>query len=312
MDLSKDIQDKLRCPITKAKLAYNGNYLITVTDHKIRYPIIDGVPILINDKNSLFSVENIMNKLSTPINLYESKFKKIGRNCVPTIGVNLVAEENYSKIATILPNKAKILVIGGGIKGHGIHILYNNKSFEVIASDVIYGPCTKLICDCHDIPFEDETFDCVIVQAVLEHVLDPPRCVDEIHRVLNSSGIVYSETPFMQQVHMRQYDFTRFTYLGHRNLFSKFEEIKSGLTGGPGMALAWSYNYFLRSFTTNNKIRIILLLFARFTSFYFKYFDYYLINKPGSYDAASGYFFIGKKSNKCLSGKDLIKGFKGI
>ena len=123
--------------------------------------------------------------------------------------------------------------------------------------DVSFAPKTKLIADGHDIPFEDNTFDCVIIQAVLEHVLDPVRCVDEIHRVLKMTGIVYSETPFIQQVHMQQYDFTRFTYLGHRRLFRKFIEIEHEPLMGPGTALAWSYTHFLRSFG-KSKLAIFL------------------------------------------------------
>ena len=147
---------------------------------------------------------------------------------------------------------------------------------------------------------------------MLEHVLNPQRCVNEIFRVLKSSGIVYAETPFMQQVHMKEYDFTRFTHLGHRRLFRKFEEIKSGPCCGPGMALAWSYVYFLRSFFTSRWMSKILTVFGHLTSFFLKYFDYYLIDMPGSYDSASGYYFLGKKTNKCLSDKELIKQFRGI
>ena len=55
----------------------------------------------------------------------------------------------------------------------------------------------------------------------------------------------------------------------------------------------------------------LLAVFARMTSFFFKYFDYYLIDKPGSYDAAAGLFFMGTKSTKALSDSDLIKQFKG-
>ncbi len=84
----------------------------------------------------------------------------------------------------------------------------------------------------------DESFDGVICQAVLEHVLDPYRCVEEIHRVLRPNGLVYAETPFMQQVHGGTHDFTRFTHLGHRRLFRKFAEVDSGVVCGPGMALA--------------------------------------------------------------------------
>jgi hypothetical protein len=37
------------------------------------------------------------------------------------------------------------------------------------------------------------------------------------------------------------------------------------------------------------------MVFARLTSFYLKYFDYYLIDKAGALDAASGYYFLGRK-----------------
>jgi SAM-dependent methyltransferase len=183
---------------------------------------------------------------------------------------------------------------------------------ELVDSDVTFGPRTKLVFDAHSIPFEDNSFDGVIVQAVLEHVVDPWRCVEEIHRVLKEDGLVYAETPFMQQVHLGRYDFTRFTHLGHRRLFRKFEEIESGAVCGPAMALAWSYRYFLLSFTTSSFLRRLIEAFARLTSFFLTYLDYLLIDKPGTLDAASGYYFIGKKSDLVLPDKSLIKLYKGL
>lgn len=162
------------------------------------------------------------------------------------------------------------------------------------------------------IPFEDNSFDGVIVQAVLEHVVDPNRCVEEIHRVLKPNGVVYAETPFMQQVHMGRYDFTRFTHLGHRRLFRKFEEVSSGPVCGPGMALAWSYQYFILSFVKRNAAKSLVKAFTRLTSFWLKYFDYFLIDKPGTFDAASGYYFIGTKSDRVLSDRELVTLYKGI
>jgi hypothetical protein len=135
--------------------------------------------------------------------------------------------------------------------------------------------------------------------------------VDEIHRVLKQNGLVYAETPFMQQVHMGQYDFTRFTHLGHRRLFRRFDEVESGPVVGPGVALAWAYKYFLLSFATSRVARAILKNFAHLTSFYLKYFDHYLIDKPGAFDAASGYYFMGQKSDQTLSDRELTKLYKG-
>jgi len=76
--------------------------------------------------------------------------------------------------------------------------------------------------------------DGVLIQAVLEHVLDPAQVVGEIHRVLRPDGLVYAETPFLQQVHAGPNDFTRFTSSGHRYLFRAFAEIAAGPVAGPG------------------------------------------------------------------------------
>lgn len=236
MKISEDIQQKLLCPSTKGKLQKNGDYLESVLDPTIRYPIIDGIPILINNEKSLFSIDDFRKRTNTTIVLNQNKVKTTLRKFLPVISINIKAEKNYSKIVTMLPNNSKILVIGGSVKGERMDVIYSNESFEIVGTDVSFGPYTKLICDAHSIPFEDEVFDCVIIQAVLEHVLDPQRCVSEVHRVLKSSGIAYAETPFMQQVHMKQYDFTRFTHLGHRRLFRYFEEVESGPCCGPGMA----------------------------------------------------------------------------
>ena len=179
----------------------------------------------------------------------------------------------------------------------GLEVVTAHPSIELIESDVAFGPRTILVCDAHSIPFEDNSFDGVIVQAVLEHVVDPWLCVQEIQRVLKAGG---------------RYDFTRFTHLGHRRLFRKFEEIESGAVCGPAMALAWSYKYFLLSFTTSSFLRRLIGVFTRLTSFYLTYLDYLLIDKAGTLDAASAYFFIGRKSNRVLSAKDLIKSYKGL
>lgn len=312
MKISKDIQQKLICPSTKGRLTQNGEYLESVANKEIRYPIIDGIPILICDEKSIFSINDFIKRKDTTFSLNENAIKRFVRKIIPTITTNIKAKENYNKIISILPKNAKILVIGGSVMGEGMDSLYSSKSFDIVGSDVSFGPYVKIISDAHDLPFEDEAFHCVIIQAVLEHVLEPQRCVSEVHRVLKTSGIVYAETPFMQQVHMKQYDFTRFTHLGHRRLFRNFEEIKSGPTCGPGIALAWSYTYFLRSFATSKTMVRLLTAIAHTTSFFFKYFDYYLIDKPGSYDAASAYFFIGKKQHHTLSDKELIEQFKGI
>jgi len=310
------ILDLLRCPICHAKLRQEApNLVCTNSDCGTKFPIVDGIPVLLKEESSVFSIDDFVSRRRTFFsNVPEKKLREIIRRLVPTIGKNIKGKSNYERLNDLLHKQSsspRVLVIGGSALGHGMGSIANDSSLELVESDVSFGPRTMLICDAHDIPFENGSFDGVIVQAVLEHVIDPQRCCEEIHRVLKERGLVYAETAFMQQVHGGPYDFTRFTHLGHRRLFRKFEEIDSGAVCGTGMALAWSYESFLLSFARSKKLRALIRVFARLTSFCLEYFDSYLIDKPGTLDAASGYYFMGRKSEQTLSDKELVSLYRG-
>lgn len=317
LKISALLRGKLRCPVCKDKVEIVKDQLTCNNiDCGASFPIINNVPILINDKESLFSIKDYMSHSRTTINTNKIHwFKRFHHKLIPHIGLNLSAKKNYKRfteaLTTSLSGQPNVLVLGGSELGAGVESITSDTSVNLVETDVSFGSRTSIICDAHDIPFEKETFDGVAIQAVLEHVIDPYRCVEEIYRVLKPQGIVYAETPFMQQVHMGKFDFTRFTHLGHRRLFRHFMEIDSGVSGGVGMALAWSYKYFLLSFSKTHYIRSLIADFAHFTSFYLKYLDYFLVKNPGSYDAASGYYFIGKKVDQVLTDKELIMQYKG-
>ncbi len=313
------IEQLFACPICKHSFLSVSTEVIKCSNSQCHaiYPIVQNIPVLINESNSIFSIADFVQGQETTFKHAEERKSKLIaglKKLVPTLSNNLVATNNYALLLNLLKQKTgekKVLVIGGGIVGVGMKDFLEDTSISFIETDVSFGPRTTVICDGHDLPFKNQSFDLVIVQAVLEHVLDPVRCVAEIHRVLKDDGLVYAETPFMQQVHMREFDFTRYTHLGHRRLFRHFEEINSGPIAGPGVGLAWAYSYFLMSFTSNRMLRNLLKVFSMFTAFFWKYFDYILIKKPGAYDAASAFYFIGKKSNTVLSDKSLIQQYKG-
>jgi SAM-dependent methyltransferase/uncharacterized protein YbaR (Trm112 family) len=313
--LSEIVGKSLRCPVCSAALEQKDTEFLCVDSHcKTYFPIVDGVPVILNEAASIFSVSDFVAQRQTTMKGEQGGFRKILSQFLPDIDANLMAQSNYRELAQQLllqSTNPRVLVIGCGNLGEGLSVLLEYPSIELVDSDVSLGGRTAIVCDAHDLPFTSNCFDGVIIQAVLEHVVDPYRCVDEIHRVLREKGLIYAETPFMQQVHMGRYDFTRFTHLGHRRLFRCFEEIKSGAVGGPGMSLAWSYQYFLLSFFQSKLARNFVKVFTRLTSFYLKYFDYYLQRKPGIFDAASGYYFLGRRSNAILSDKELIRLYKG-
>jgi SAM-dependent methyltransferase len=312
--LTEDSQHMLRCPRCKAALKFAEGHLECIsTQCALQFPVVNGVPIVIDDASSVFSVHDFLDQEGSTLKP-KSKLERTLVNLVPSIILNLKGRTNFEKLKNLLLQKnanPRILIIGASVVGEGIETLFAEPAFDFVESDVAFGPRVSVILDAHDIPFQEDSFDAVIVQAVLEHVVDPVRCVDEIHRVLKKDGLVYAETPFMQQVHLGRYDFTRFTHLGHRRLFRKFEEVESGAVCGPGMALAWSYQYFLLSFVKSPKARLLVKFFARITSFWLTFFDYYLIDKAGTFDSASGYYFIGTKSSHVLSDRALLNLYRG-
>jgi SAM-dependent methyltransferase len=193
-----------------------------------------------------------------------------------------------------------ILVIGGGSIGSGSDELYNNEEIRIVGTDVYASPHTTLVCDAHRLPFEEQSFDGVWIQAVLEHVIDPQKVVKEIHRVLKSGGLVYADTPFMQQVHEAAFDFTRFTLSGHRWLFREFNHIDSGTVSGPGIALLWSIAFFVRAHGSFRMATVITALF-----FWVRLLDRRTKRGPAA-DGASAVFFYGSKSSTTLRPRDMI------
>jgi SAM-dependent methyltransferase len=306
----------LCCAVCSSDLTLINNKLLVCDNQfcKEEYPILDsGIPVIIDEKGSVFNKSDFVNQSETFFKKsYHNKWRSFAKKIAPEISHNIAAKENLQLFANQLLSKnknPKVLVIGGGIKGEGFEVFQNFPSIEIIASDVSLGPETQIIADAHALPFASEVFDGVIVQAVLEHVLNPNQCINEIFRVLKAEGLVYAETPFMQQVHGGAYDFTRFTKLGHRWLFRDFTEIKSGAVCGPGMALAWSYQYFLCSFSAHPIFQIVAKSMARVTGFWLKYFDYLLKESKREKFGASAFYFLGKKSETPLSEKEIINLF---
>jgi len=275
---------------------------------------------MLNEERSVFSAHEVLARRGIKKLLRENSapasapLKDRFFDALPKLSKNRKADEMFRRFAGLLRDDAphsRVLVIGGGVLGAGMQHLVDAPHIELIDSDVYFGPRTRLICDATDLPFDDMSLDGVVIQAVLANVMDPERAVSEIWRVLRPGGLVYAETAFMQQVYLGPYDLTRFSLIGLRRLFRWFEEVASGTQGGPGMAAAWTYQYLLWSFSTNPRTRAWLRLFARLTGFWLVALDRFLIDKPAALDAASGHFFLGRRSDHPLSDRELVATYRG-
>jgi len=80
--------------------------------------------------------------------------------------------------------------------------------------------------DAHALPFVDGAFDVVLCTEVLEHLVEPQRAIDEMHRVLKPGGQLLLTTRFLFPIHDAPHDYFRFTKYGLRHLLRRFDAVE--------------------------------------------------------------------------------------
>jgi len=306
----KNLQKILLCPSSGERLilSEDGIHLICIQEEStFKYDILDDKPILVNFDKSILNRSDISSKNAL---VKRRKYKSILSLAKKLVSPpktktreNVKSLKEKLKQSKTTPN---VLIVGGGTIGQNMDFFYESVDINLVSFDIYPSPNVQFVADAHQIPLQDNFFDAVIVQAVLEHVLEPQTVVGEIHRVLKEDGMVYAETPFLQHVHEGPYDFTRFTESGHRYLFRNFKLIDSGITAGSGTQLLWTLDYFTRGlFRSRTSGKIVKILF-----FWVRYFDL-LIPTKFNVDSASGVFFFGSKSNTPINPKSIPKTYLG-
>lgn len=303
-----DLCDLLRCPDCRlGAIAFQK--AVGVCSHcGSCFPVRSGAPILLRHDNSIFSIDDYV------MVTHEKPALKAWRRFLPSPSVNLAGTRVLRTLRAMLDanGQSSVLIVGGGRQRTWLDpLLRENQAHRVIYSDVDCGADVDLFCDGHDLPFVDHAFDAVITTAVLEHVLYPERVATEIARVLKPRGLLYSELPFMQQVHEGAFDFTRFTLSGHRRLFNSFVEIEVGMVAGPATALVWAIENLALAFCSRATIRSIAKVGVRLLFGWIKYVDYYLIDRPQAMDGASCTYFLGSKSDSKVPDPSIINRYVG-
>lgn len=307
-----EISDILACPRCRGPLS-QGSDDWRCSEVSCRYasepfPVVDGRPVLVDfDSNTILERDRLLSGGAATLVRRRSGLvaRWLRRVSSPT---SRITRRNVAHILAMLRERSwhRVLIVGGATIGSELEPLYGSADLQIIAFDVYASDLVQFIADGHSIPLSDRSIDAVIVQAVLEHVVDPPRVVAEIHRVLRDDGLVYAETPFLQQVHEASYDFSRFTHSGHRFLFRAFDEISSGAVMGAGTQLRWSLEHFIRSMLRS----VTAGQFARLALFWLSYLDR-VVPDPFTLDTASAVYFLGRKSAGILQPRELVGYYRG-
>ena len=106
----------------------------------------------------------------------------------------------------------EILDIGG--KKDGKRGLFRppqspNNTYYYLNNSIKTNP--DILADAHDIPRPNNSFDCILLCEVLEHVKGPEIVLSEAYRLLSTGGVLIGTIPFMFKVHADPNDYQRWT-----------------------------------------------------------------------------------------------------
>ena len=142
--------------------------------------------------------------------------------------------------------KGRVLEIGTGT-GYGVDIIAPNAERYITldkcrSEELGQMPSNVEFCQCAvpPLPFEDESFDCVVSFQVIEHIKRDKEFVREVYRVLKPGGLFIVSTPNRPMSltrnpwHVKEYNAEQF-----KNLLSLFPSVEA--LGVGGNERVWSY-----------------------------------------------------------------------
>ncbi len=116
--------------------------------------------------------------------------------------------DRYQKILKSLPEKRPLTILDIGV-GYGFLAAAMKKAgHRVVALDFFYGEVAEDVCrqfaiplfmlniEAHELPFQNESFDVVVLGEVIEHFTsDPVGSLEKARRVLKEDGLLIVTTP---------------------------------------------------------------------------------------------------------------------
>ncbi len=190
------------CPEDKGHLSFKKSKYICRICGKV-YPIIDGIPIFIDDPKTFQSEETqYTKKLDSPLEARKHKNKKIQK-------LNFYIRSRPSEILLKRGFKNKRGIdIGCGIgKNENFEHIYTHVSKNVIGVEVSLSAAKAFTENFADVPcilasqlpFEDESFDFITASGLVHHLIGQPNKIvtsfREWYRVLKNGGIFILNDP---------------------------------------------------------------------------------------------------------------------
>jgi len=280
---------RLVCPYCRAALSPGEGELVCTEQDAHRFPLVDGVPVLLTEteRRSLHGdLETAGLMRRQYVGDRTSKLIRVVKKLIGStlnLPVSRTVEDLWDAGASELA-----LEVGSGVRrGRPNEV---NLDIAAFANVDVIGSALNL-------PFADGTFGLVKNGAVLEHVREPQKMIDEMYRVLAPGGHIYTEVPFLQHFHAYPNDFQRYTVEGLKQAFRAYEVVEVGVCVGPCSALtALIADWFeLLTFSQKRWVNDLARAIPLTLLLPLKYLDHLIVKNPRAHEVASGIYLLARK-----------------
>lgn len=192
-----NLYDLLACPVCKADLRLSDSHL-TCTQCDRKYPVVDGVPVMLPDLNEAELQHE------SELSLRE--------------GYNPWIEQMIMQSLT----DGQVVVDAGS----------GNMRLDdpcVIRMDIKLTPYVDIVGDLHALPFKPASIDFIFALAVFEHLRQPFKAAKEIHAALKPGGYVYAECNFIFPYHGYPHHYFNASIHGLRQIFADYKALRVGV-----------------------------------------------------------------------------------
>lgn len=99
------------------------------------------------------------------------------------------------------------------------------KNLNYLSAD-LYSPIVDVKADILDLPFEDESFDIVFCNHVLEHIEDDQKAMSELFRVMKKGGWGILQVPMKNSLQKTYEDFSIKDHKERQKQFGQYDHVR--------------------------------------------------------------------------------------
>jgi 2-polyprenyl-3-methyl-5-hydroxy-6-metoxy-1,4-benzoquinol methylase len=202
----------LKDPVSLGELKYDNGLFVNIIT-KQSYPVRQQIPIFTEGRAPKVTT-HLHDRANTQFNYIDhyEQDAEVFDYVAPHVSVSANAEEailrkiivqNISQEATLL------LDVGCGAAWFAKYFVPKGK--KVVSLDVSFANTSKamtavsasnhaaVVADVFQLPFEENTFDCIVASEIMEHLYDPELFVKKLVYILKPEGRLIITTPYNEK-----------------------------------------------------------------------------------------------------------------